>query len=391
MTGRLARVVLAAVLLSAGNGGRADETPAQVAAPSNWDAMFRRTEPRDLVRFPEAVDAYIEAGDGWYTQLTSTNVFQAASHSNTGRTRLLNTTFNFAAGWGPTSRTQFSLWLRGGSPIGAPHNADLSEDIGSLLDVNGSLENDALHVRELYWAQELGGRFRYSLGWIDSSYRYDFNVVANDDAANFVSAALVNTPSIPFPENSFGLDGQWRIGERVDMHAGIYQTSCDSTGLLCLDKPTREAWLAPVEATYRIDLDGLGHGSYRLLGFASREGASRGTGLSISIDQQVGRFTAFLRASVADPDVTEVRRFISAGFGYAAPFGRSWDAVGFGFARGKPSDSLLHAETILESYWLVRTSPFVSVTPHVQIVLNPAKNPQRDRISLVGLRVQIDL
>ena len=45
-----------------------------------------------------------------------------------------------------------SWWFRGGRPLDASRNADLSKDIGSILDINGSLESDDFYLRELYWA-----------------------------------------------------------------------------------------------------------------------------------------------------------------------------------------------------------------------------------------------
>ena len=46
--------------------------------------------------------------------------------------------------------------MRGGRQLGADRSVDLSADIGSILDVNASREDEPLYIRELYWAHAVG-------------------------------------------------------------------------------------------------------------------------------------------------------------------------------------------------------------------------------------------
>ena len=64
--------------------------------------------------------------------------------------------------------------------------------------------------------------------------------------------------------------------------------------------------------------------------------------------------------------------------------------LGIGFARGKPSDPLRRTESLIEVYWRLQLNPFVSITPDVQLVVDPADNPDEDRIWVVGARLQFD-
>ena len=358
--------------------------------PDNWDLMFRRDEPRGFVRYPEAVAEYLAQAGGWYTQVASTTVWQLASESQTDRDNLLNTSYSFGGGWNIGETAVISYWLRGGRPIGDPKDASLSNDIGSILDINASLENNDLYLKEFYWAQAIGDKFFYTLGVIDSSYRYDFNAMANDDADHFLSFSLVNSPSIPFPTSSYAADIKWTFNDQLNIKAGVYQTNCGEYGSDCIDVINEDDWLVPVELTYSGNPFGWGNGTYRVLAFTSRTGEKSGSGLSISLDQEIGRFTPFLRISVSDSDIVDVDRFLSFGFGYQAPLGRPWDSIGVGFARGRPSDSDKRTESLIEFYWRFRLNPFVAITPDLQIVFDPADNPAADRITVVGLRLQLD-
>ena len=97
-----------------------------------------------------------------------------------------------------------------------------------------------------------------------------------------------------------------------------------------------------------------------------------------------------MRASVADSAVAPIERFFSLGVGYEGPFARPWDRIGIGYARGTPSDSNKRTESIAELYWLFQLNPFVGITPNLQVVFDPADNPVHDRITVVGVRLQLD-
>ena len=127
-----------------------------------------------------------------------------------------------------------------------------------------------------------------------------------------------------------------------------------------------------------------------MLAFHSRNGRVEGSGFSISLDQQIGRFTPFLRWSSADAEITEFKRFFSVGFGFTGPLNRPYDQLGIGLASGEPSDDSVPRETILEAYWQFRVNPYVTVTPDIQLVLDPADNPLKDRIVVLGMRLQLD-
>ena len=44
----------------------------------------------------------------------------------------------------------------------------------------------------------------------------------------------------------------------------------------------------------------------------------------------------------------------------------------------------------IELFWRVRLNPFVSLTPNVQVIIDPARNAAEDRVTVAGLRLQLD-
>ena len=119
-----------------------------------------------FARVPEDFQEYLDAGDGFYTRLSVTTIWQAANSSLTDRNDPLNITYDFGGARqvldGSKNRSGFTWWVCGGAPIVAPRDANLSNAIGSLQGINGSLENDAVELRELQWVQGNGRNFRYS-------------------------------------------------------------------------------------------------------------------------------------------------------------------------------------------------------------------------------------
>ena len=259
------------------------------------DRMFARDEPRGFARFPEDVYAYTQESDGLYLQITSTTVFQGASDSLAERDSLLNTAYSFGGGLAFADDMSVSWWFRGGRPVDASRNADLSRDIGSILDLNGSLESDDFYLRELYWAKGTGSRFRLSLGFVDSSYRYDFNRMANDEGGFFLSAALINSPSIPFPESNLAIDAFWNLAPTISLQTGVYQADCEEFD--CFGALGDGNYLLPAEVVIRKPRGRWGEGNYRFLAYYTDTRGNSGGGASISVDQEIGNWMPFLRHS----------------------------------------------------------------------------------------------
>jgi porin len=393
----LGRACVLLVITGCAWSAQADEGPA-TAGESRWDSnvelMFHRDEPRNFARTFLEFDDYLDSNDGLFTQLGTTLFYQHASDSLTDRNDELNLVFDFGGAWEPrfgsgANRGALTWWVRGGRPVGDPRDSDLSKDIGSLLGINDSRDDKELYVRELFWVQQLSKGFGFTIGQVDATYRYDFNAVANDERYYFIAAPLNNSQSIPFPDPSPSADILWSITDGALFRAGIYSTVCEK-GSWCLDKLESDKWFSPAELTVSPFFDGLGQGNYRFLAYYTETGEQKGGGWSMSFDQQIGRFTPFMRLSSGDKEITAIERFFSLGVGLDKPFGRPWDQAGIGYSTGKPSDPLLRDETLIELYWRFQLNPFVAVTPDLQWVIDPAENPVDDRIFVAGLRLQLD-
>lgn len=357
-----------------------------------FDLMFRRGFYRPIERSPEDKRQYVNDGDGLLVQFGVTSVAQYADKSLTERHGLLNLTYEFPGAWRAIGNPEgveglLSWWIRGGRPIGAPEDADLSKDIGSVFEVNSTLVNAPFFVDELYWLQFFDQYLHLSIGRFDSAFRYDFNTVANDEREQFLASPLVNSPNIPFPNPGLGLNAWWNVSKQFYLTGGIHQANASQTSA-SLDKLRSDELFYALETGYSLRFADVHDGNYRFLIYYTEMRGKDGSGFSISFDQAVGEgLHLFLRYSIGDSDITDFQRFFSTGVGLDSPFNKN-DMLGIGYAWGDPSEANLRKEQIIEIFYRYQIGDFVHLSPDIQVILDPGRNRSDDLIILLGLRLQ---
>ncbi len=275
--------------------------------------------------------------------------------------------------------------------IGADYDArtdPLSTRIGSISVVNGNVYPDAIAVDELY-AHYVSEHAKYvvALGKLDMSYFFDTNRVANDAYRQFTAFTLENDISIPFPiYGGFGLLGRWNATEDIYVMLGVTDASSDER--IPWGTVADGAWWQILEAGFGVEPTGLGTGNYRVTAWHSDAGPGSGVGIGINIDQNLGLdwLIGFLRAGIGNPAQTNVRTAISGGVSFQGPFGRKNDEAGIGFSWADPSAGD-RDETFAETFYRLALTRRLSLSPGLQIVVNPSDNPADDVSVVGGLRV----
>ena len=300
--------------------------------------------------------------------------------------------------------------------------------VGNIFGVNTDAAGDiSIVVDEAWYEQSLwDGSARFRIGKMDMGVDFDTNAYANDETAQFLHPALVNTGNIPFPD--FGLGAQlvyepcdWfylGIGAvdaqgdgRETGFATAFHDRDDFFGVL-------ELGLTPVFSSPRGELPG----GYRVgLWYDPQPkdeivddwGGRRRTfpvkrddvGFYFNMDQMLYKEVAdddadtqglgfFLRYGFAHADANEMQHFWSIGCQYQGLLPtRDDDVLGFGFAEGIMGDKLRaqgggSRESVYELYYNAAVNDWLSITPDFQFVVNPGANNGRDAF-VAGLRVQM--
>ena len=101
----------------------------------------------------------------------------------------------------------------------------------------------------------------------------------------------------------------------------------------------------------------------------------------------MGAWLPFLRVGVADNgSLLGIDKSVSTGF---ALYGQGGKSNTFGAAINWSDVAANDDQITLEAFYLMKLMPFWEVTPDIQIVQNPANNPNEDQVMILGLRTRL--
>ncbi len=310
-------------------------------------------------------------------------------------------------------------------------NEAIDDRVGDLFGVNCDAIGDrSIWVHELYYEHSfLDGRIRFKAGKIDLTNDIDTNAYANDETSQFLNTALVNTGNIPGPPPGlaavlivkpvdwfyigFGAgDAQADIREtgfRTAFHGEDAFISGTEFGFL----PTWKTPWGRLPGAYRF---ALWHDGRSKPVFFDDLGGRRITiprkrddvGFYFNMDQLVLKENPdddvdeqglgfFFRYGYAHGDANLIEHFWSIGGQYQGLIPtRDDDVLGFGVAQGILSDDLRltgetpHRETVLELYYRIALTPWLSISPDFQWILDPGGVLTTTDAFVAGLRVRAD-
>ncbi|MFH1717361.1 MAG: carbohydrate porin, partial [Planctomycetota bacterium] len=240
---------------------------------------------------------------------------------------------------------------------------------------------------------------------------------ANDETSQFLNGALVNNPTIPFPDYALGAAVFYNPIDWWYVSAGVVDAQNDAreTGLrTAFHGEDYFFYVLETGLIHQMDSDnGPLHSAYRVglwndpqpKGHSDATGSYRDdVGFYLSCDRMLAKENAetedsqglgtFLRYGYADDRKNDITGFWSVGFQYQGFVeGRDEDVLGAGFAQGVFSNnaSVTYAkdyESALELYYNARITPWVSVSPSIQYIANPGGDTASDAVVL-GLRAQM--
>jgi len=124
-----------------------------------------------------------------------------------------------------------------------------------------------------------------------------------------------------------------------------------------------------------------------------------GWGTVLSFSQTFDdKWLVFARGGYAHDGGSLLERSVSVGGGYApAGIGApgTGHLFGFGVNWGQPNDALFGAnlkdQYAMEAYFRLQVSKEFSISPDVQLLMDPALNPDEDKVWIFGLKARISL
>jgi porin len=300
--------------------------------------------------------------------------------------------------------------------------------IGSAFGVNGDAGGRrTMDVTEVWYEQALlDDTLRIRLGKLDIGggfecrgcpVSFDGSAFANDETGQFLNGALVNNPTVPFPDKGIGVVFYWNPIEWWYASVGAIDAQADAreTGFNTAFKdqdyyfyvfetgiaPLIDSANGPMPGAYRV---GIWNDPQPKTNSDNTKNYRDDIGAYLSFDQMLCKENsdpedsqgtgAFFRYGYANSEKNDITGFWSFGLQCTGLVdGRDGDVLGVGYANGIFSNNASATytddnEDVLEVYYNAQVTPWLNVSPMVQYVADPGGNDTAKDATVFGLRTQ---
>ena len=269
---------------------------------------------------------------------------------------------------------------------------DARRNLGSITDPTGIWSSvNGFRIPELAWQQSLNdGEVVVVAGMVSQGNYFDANAYAQSGRGQFINSALINTMVMPLPDYNFSVNAQWQ--PEKEWYAMVGASVGNATaGHLPWTDFAWDSWSLISEFGYMPeDFLGLGPGAYRIQPFVAQADGPIQGGLGFNLRQQLGvhsPFGWFGRFGFGGSQVSSgASAQVGTGFVMQAPLKYaglapklSNDLLGVGFIWSQPSattETIYHNnEYGFETFYTLQFSPTLRLQPDLQLLWNPAFNP----------------
>ena len=253
-------------------------------------------------------------------------------------------------------------------------------------------------LSNLYWEQKvLQNKLAFIAGIVDvTDYTNVYGLI--DPWNDFFNLTFSTDPTIPVPNQGIGIAARWMITDYWYLLAGISDANGDPT------RPFASAgdFFQTPELFTQFELGWVGtfdnrfsqnaHLTYWNASQRVEAQVLNGWGLAFSYNQVIGEdWNPFLRLAYAKDGGAIYEASVSAGTGHKMANGHQ---LSFGFNWGRPMQSTFGTlvrknQYTIEAYYRIHILRIFTITPDIQILINPALNPESDVIAVFGARARI--
>ncbi|GAA6159006.1 hypothetical protein NBRC116589_11800 [Ruegeria sp. HU-ET01832] len=270
-------------------------------------------------------------------------------------------------------------------------------EIGYAGLVSSVFSDDQWRLTHFYWQQDFAqDRGTVFAGWLDVTDYTDVYALASPWSGFSNLAFQTGSGTIGgLPDGALGVMAGGFLNDNFYISGSIADANADATDPLeGFDtffndfetfKTLEFGWTEGRKALF------TNHAHITLWQIDARKdaGTPEGKGIAFSYMNVIdGTWLPFLRGGWSDGGGSLYEAAISGGFGYSRQLGR--DLLGVGLNWSKPNEDTfgpgLDDQLTVEIFQQWQITEGIELTPSVQIIHNPALNPQEDTIALFGLR-----
>ena len=333
-------------------------------------------------------------------------LYQKASDSLAGREDdALGNIFRFQGNWqvfahdnGNNGRIEWRLERRSDMfGLQAPGSLGSATGVVAVAPGFGYSDNFDLDLSVFNWTQGLaGGKTGFAVGRLDFAAYLDafpFQTFSR----GFINRSFVLNPAMATTGiGALGGVVKGFVSDNIWLGAQLYDANAVS-GDFDFDTVQEGEWLKAIEIGYT---PAFGLRKSQLVQFTWWEkdaraiaGTTDGSGWVVSAAHNLGKIFPFIRLGHSDGGAgVAAESAISVGAQITTHFDQLW-SLGAGWA--KPSVETfgpgLDNETVLETSYQLQLSKNFSLTPDLQLIFNPAKNPDESSEWVLGIRMILSM
>ena len=272
----------------------------------------------------------------------------------------------------------------------------LGAQFGSASQTGTGFSDFGTALTEIAWRQTLlSGRMKFVVGKISAISWYNAHALSSPKRS-FQNTALQSSLSKPAPGRGIGGGAATRLGSRFVVLAGIHDANArapdnpfDTIDENEFYKSLEIRWLPTTFERSRWDKVQvqIWHQDER-----ADKGIPSGQGVTFSASRLYQDFwMPFILGGVSDGDASifDADLVAGVGFGFQPIHGTARDVLAFAVGWGRPSDEELQEQYTAEVFYRFPLVGNLVITPSAQLIVNPANNPDEDKVWVLGARIRL--
>ena len=405
--------IIALAIISTGIQGQTYDAAIQLTAPDSVENQL--VNDRENKTKSAGAESTLERWDNWKSAVKERsglnfgidyNALGFAATESVGDDTSASGAFRLYGSWdlmdreGPnTGSVVFKFENRHAYTDVAP--SEFGGEIGYAGLNHCCFSDQGWRTTHLFWQQRFaGGRGVSYLGYLDVTDYVDVYALASPwtGFSNLAFATGVGSMG-GLPDGALGAMVGGFLTDQIYVVGGIADANADPTDLgdgletFFDDFETFKSFeLGWTPAREKLFIDNV-HITFWQIDERDSVGTSDGWGVNVSVASLVGdHWLPFLRGGWADDGSSLYEASVSSGVGYANVPGR--DLLGIGLNWNRPNRDTfgekLDDQYTLEVFRLWQVASGVQITPSVQLIQDPALNPDENFTALLGIRARVD-
>jgi len=278
---------------------------------------------------------------------------------------------------------------------------DLATNSGFVTPLN-DYPGKQTEFSELYYTYQPKGGWNWMTLGLGQYPIYNFDGTTYDanQQVNFLNDALAQNASASYSQAGIGAYMQIAPDDEWTFVFGAQDATNVDAPSVRFNHLNEEHYTTFGYLSYTPTIKGVGGSQISVLLYNQpgvKEQPETTNGWSLNLSQNIGdKFSIFARLNEVSGSVEEVRQSWVLGGVYNNPLGRnSLDQIGLAYAYNKLDEKavgepLRHkAEQIVEAYWAWGIGDMLTLTPDVQLYINPGLNQKSDYGVVTSLRATV--